>query len=107
MEPLEERIAQLEEKFREQERVVREQLIARQKSQEAREERTRDTRRETLVGSAILGAIKTGEWPRDKLLALLDRKLLRSEDRALFKLPPLELSEETGPDEISKEPGNF
>lgn len=112
MDPIEERLAQLEEKLREQERVLKGQLIARQKSQEAREERARDTRREILAGAAVLAAIKTGEWSRDKLLALLDLKLLRNVDRALFRLPPLQLSEQLEREELadetlSDEPSNF
>lgn len=104
MDPIEDRLAQLEEKIREQERIVKEQLIARKKAQDAREERARDTRREVLAGAAVLAAVKTGEWPRDKLLALLDLKLLRNADRALFRLPPMDLPEEP---EAEEEPGNF
>ena len=100
MDAIEERLAQLEEKLREQERALKEQVIARRKSQELREERARDTRREILVGAAILSAIKLGEWPRDKLMALLDLKLLRNVDRALFRLPPLELSEQLEREEL-------
>jgi hypothetical protein len=40
-----------------------------------------------LVGAAILAKVERGEWPKDKLLAMLDSALTRPADRNLFDLP--------------------
>ena len=45
------------------------------------------TSRQILIGAAILGKVERGEWPKDKLLAMLDVTLTRPDDRALFDLP--------------------
>jgi len=58
------------------------------RAQAAKAERSRDTRRKVLVGAVILARVERGEWPREKLLALLDTALTRPDERALFDLPP-------------------
>lgn len=50
-------------------------------------QRAEDTRRKILVGAAILAKVDRGEWPREKLLVMLDAFLTRADDRALFDLP--------------------
>ena len=35
----------------------------------------------------ILARVERGEWPKDKLLAMLDNALTRPDERALFELP--------------------
>ena len=66
---------------------ARKQLIeARKRAAESKLKRSQDTRRKILVGAAILGKVERGEWPREKLLALLDATLTRADDRALFDL---------------------
>ena len=75
MASIDERIAALETKLK-QEKAKKQQIESRQQ----------DTRRKILVGAAILAKVERGEWPKDKLLAMLDVALTRADDRALFDL---------------------
>jgi hypothetical protein len=83
---IEERIAALETKAQ-----TREGQEAANRSTQAggriKAKRSQDTRRKILVGAAILAKVERGEWPQDKLLAMLDASLTRADDRALFDLP--------------------
>jgi hypothetical protein len=67
--------------------------IGRLKSRHAQEERKRDTRRKLLVGALVLELVERGEWPRERLMEVLDRQLTRDIDRALFGLPPRKAAE--------------
>ena len=58
--------------------------IERIKARQGAEARKSDTRRKILVGAVILEMVESGEWPKDKLLNLMDKKLTRPIDRALF-----------------------
>jgi hypothetical protein len=79
-------IAALETKLKQAK--ARKQLVeARKRMAEQKVSRRQDTRRKVLVGAVILARVERGEWPRDKLLALLDSHLTRADDRALFDLP--------------------
>ena len=86
MATIEERIAALETKLK-QEKAKKQQIEARKRAAESKAKRSQDTRRKILVGAAILAKVERGEWPQDKLLALLDASLTRPDDRALFDLP--------------------
>jgi hypothetical protein len=86
MATIEERIAALEAKLK-QERARRQQIEARKRAIESKKRRSEDTRRKILVGGSILALVERGEWPRDKLLVLMDASLSRADDRALFGLP--------------------
>jgi hypothetical protein len=86
MATIEERIRALEEKLR-QEKAKKQKMEARKKSEAAKIDRGRDTRRKVLVGALILGRVDRGEWPREKLMAMLDDSLERADERALFGLP--------------------
>ena len=86
MASIDERIAALEAKLKQA--TAREQQIeARRESIGRNRRHSEDTRRKILVGAAILAKVERGEWPQDKLLALLDASLTRADDRALFSLP--------------------
>lgn len=85
---LADRIATLEAKLKEA-KAKQQQLEARQRAAEAKRTRQQDTRRKVLVGALILGRVERGEWPREKLLAMLDATLTRADDRALFELLPV------------------
>ena len=89
MATIEERIAALEAKLK-QEKAKKQQLEARKRAAESKAKRGQDTRRKILVGAAILAKVERGEWPQDKLLALLDASLTRADDRALFDLPAVQ-----------------
>lgn len=85
MATIDERIATLEAKLK-QEKARKQLIEARKRAAESKLKRSQDTRRKILVGAAILGKVERGEWPREKLLALLDATLTRADDRALFDL---------------------
>ena len=85
MPSIEDTIAALEAKLKQAKN--RKQLIEnRKRAIEQKLSRRQDTRRKVLVGAVILARVERGEWPRDKLLALLDSHLTRADDRALFGL---------------------
>ena len=85
MATIENTIASLEAKLR-QAKAKKQQIEARKRALETKEERAKDTRRKILVGAVILAKVERGEWPNDKLLAMMDSALIRSEDRVLFQL---------------------
>ncbi|RYF49103.1 MAG: mobilization protein [Cytophagaceae bacterium] len=86
MATIEDTIATLEAKLK-QAKAKKQQIEARKRAIETKEERANDTRRKILVGAAILAKVERGEWPKDKLLAMLDSALTRPADRSLFDLP--------------------
>ena len=69
-------------------KAQRQKIEARKRASAAKITRQQDTRRKILVGAAILSKVDRGEWPKDKLLAMLDSALTRDDDRALFELLP-------------------
>jgi large subunit ribosomal protein L7/L12 len=84
---IDERIAALEAKLR-QEKARKGQIESRRKMVEAKKQRSHETRRKVVVGAVILGKVARGEWPNEKLLALIEPALTRDDDRALFGLEP-------------------
>ena len=96
MATIEERIAALETKLK-QEKAKKQQIEARKRAAESKAKRSIDTRRKILVGAAILAKVERGEWPQDKLLAMLDASLTRADDRALFDLPAPQPEQPTAP----------
>ena len=92
----EQRLAELQEqqkKLEAQMKQKREKILRQQRQQQAnmaKEQRKVDTRRKVLVGAAVLHQLETGEWPQERLNALLNGFLTRNYDRALFSgLEPL------------------
>ena len=69
-------------------KAQKQQMEARQRAAAAKVTRQQDTRRKILVGAAILSKVDRGEWPKDKLLAMLDSALARVDDLALCELLP-------------------
>ena len=57
------------------------------KTREQTAERQRDTRRKILIGAAVLERVKSGKWPEERLLAMMDEFLTKDLDRQLFNLP--------------------
>jgi hypothetical protein len=88
MATIEERIAALETKLK-QEKAKKQKIEALKRAAESKAKRSIDTRRKILVGAAILAKVERGEWPQDKLLAMLDASLTRADDRALFDMPAM------------------
>ncbi len=89
MATIDERIAALEAKLK-QEKAKKQHIEARKRAMEAKKKRSEDTRRKILVGAVILARVERGEWPQEKLLAMLDAALTRDGDRALFDLPAIQ-----------------
>jgi hypothetical protein len=76
----------------------KQQLEARKRAAESKRKRTDDTRRKILIGAAILAKVDRGEWPRSRLLAMMNLTLTRPDDRALFDLPA---SDANSPDSMA------
>lgn len=89
MATIENTIATLEAKLK-QTKAKKQQIEARKRALETKEERAKDTRRKILVGAAILTKVERGEWPKEKLLNMLDATLTRTDDRKLFNLSLIE-----------------
>ena len=85
MATIENTISSLEAKLK-QAKAKKQQIEARKRALESKEERAKDTRRKILVGAVILAKVERGEWPKEKLLAMLDQTLIRKEDRDLFNI---------------------
>jgi hypothetical protein len=50
----------------------------------------RETRRKVLIGAAFLAKVDRGEIPEEKLLLMMNKFLIRRDERALFGLTPLD-----------------
>lgn len=87
MSVIEKRIEDLEIKLK-QAKALKQKQDAQLRAKLSKEQRAKDTRRKILVGAAILAKVERGEWPKDKLLAMMDATLSRNDDRALFDLEP-------------------
>jgi phage shock protein A len=85
---IEDTIAALETKLK-QAKAKKQQIEARKRTAEAKIQRSLDTRRKILVGAAILGKVEREEWPKEKMMEMLEKTLTRSDDRNLFGLQPL------------------
>ena len=87
MSSIDDRIASAEKRLQ-QLRAQREQMEARQLARVLKGQRADDTRRKILVGAVVLAAVERGEagWVREPLMALLNARLTRADDRALFSL---------------------
>jgi len=91
---IEQRISKAEEAVKiakeklKQAKALKQKQEAKQRAEDAKAHRTADTRRKILVGQAILAKVEGGDWPKDRLLEMLDKSLTRPDDRALFELPP-------------------
>jgi len=78
-------IATIEKRLK-QAKARKQQIEARKRAMGSKKNRANDTRRKILVGSAILAKVDRGEWPKARLLDMMNQTLTRSDDRALFDL---------------------
>lgn len=78
-------IAALEARLK-QAKARKQQLEAKKRAADSKRQRADDTRRKILVGAAILAKVDRGEWPRSRLLEMMNQTLTRPDDRALFDL---------------------
>ncbi len=65
------------------------------KAKEQAQKRKEDTRRKVLIGAVVLKMLKTGEMPKERLTAMLDKNLDSDRDRMLFDLPPKQDGDDT------------
>lgn len=86
IEKAKQRVKDLEDKLK-QAKALKQKAEARVKTAEAKKKRVDDTRRKILVGAAILAKVERGEWPKDKMLEMMNQQLTRADDRSLFGLP--------------------
>lgn len=82
------RIDELQEKLK-QAKALKSKIEARQKAAEWKKKRTEDTRRKILVGALALEMMGQDEGARARFMTRLDKYLTRTDDRALFGLPPV------------------
>jgi large subunit ribosomal protein L7/L12 len=87
MPKLDAQISTLQERLK-QLKLRQQRSDARKRTLEAQRERKSETRRKFIVGAVILEKAASGEFDRAQLQAWLDCALTRSDDRALFDLPP-------------------
>ena len=85
-----ERLAELEAR----KKALEAQMDAIQARQKERD-RKADTRRKVLAGAAILAEAERDPAAKQRLMALLDRHLVRDVDRAVFDLAPKAKAEPT------------
>lgn len=95
MASIEDKIAAAEKRAQEaakrlkQLKAQREMIEARKLQTILKGQRADDTRRKILAGALVLDMMERDEQTRAKFLARLDKYLTRTDDRALFGLPPL------------------
>jgi hypothetical protein len=78
-------IETLETKLK-QAKARKQQLEARKRTMESKKNRANDTRRKILVGAAIIAKVDREEWPKARLLDMMNQTLTRPADRRLFGL---------------------
>jgi hypothetical protein len=88
MAKLDEQISTLQERLTRL-KVRQQHIDARKRAIVAQRERKIETRREILVGELIIQKAKDGQMDAQLLRTWLDQALTRTDDRALFDLPPL------------------
>jgi hypothetical protein len=86
---LDEQISVLQDRLS-QLKLRQQRIDARQRAIDANRERKAELRRRILVGTLVLSKVRGGEVDSNLLRGWLDSGLTRTEDRALFDLPPLE-----------------
>lgn len=87
MPKLDEQISTLQDRLK-QLKLRQQRSDARKRAIEAQRERKAETRRKFIVGSVVLAKVQNGDIDAALLRTWLDQDLTRSDDRALFELPP-------------------
>ncbi len=87
MPKLDAQITTLEEKLK-QLKLRQQRIEARRKSIESKRERKADTRRKILLGAIVQAKVEQKVMDEKLLRGWLDEALSRTDDRALFDLPP-------------------
>jgi hypothetical protein len=87
MPKLDDQISTLQERLK-QLKLRQQRIDSRRRAIETMRERKAETRRQFVVGSVILAKVQEGAMDPMQLKDWLDQTLTRSDDRALFHLPP-------------------
>ena len=87
MAKLDDQIQSLQEKLK-QLKARQLAIENRKKAIESKRERKADTRRKILIGAVVMAKIEQKVMEEKVLRGWLDEALTRSDDRALFRLPP-------------------
>ncbi|MEA3106477.1 MAG: hypothetical protein QOI88_1082, partial [Gammaproteobacteria bacterium] len=87
MPKLDDQISTLQERLK-QLKLRQQRIDSRRRAIETMRERKAETRRQFVVGSVILAKVQEGAMDPMQLRDWLDQTLTRSDDRALFHLPP-------------------
>lgn len=82
------RIDELQQKLK-QAKALKSRIEARQKVVESKKKRTEETRRKILAGALALEMMDRDEGVKARFMTRLDKYLTRTDDRALFGLPPV------------------
>jgi hypothetical protein len=90
------RIDALEQRLK-QLKVRQQRMESRRRSLESRRARRDDLRRKILVGAVVLAKAEQGEIQQATLKEWLDSALTRPDDRSLFGLKPMIVSESDSP----------
>jgi prefoldin subunit 5 len=84
---LDAQIDALQEKLK-QLKIRQQNIEARKKAIASKRERKADTRRKILIGAVVMAKAEQKVMDEKLLRRWLDEALTRSDDRALFELPP-------------------
>ena len=88
MSTIEDRIKAQEEKLK-QLKALKQKQEAALKAEQAKKDRAAETRRKILAGALVLDMMNGDEETKTRFTARLDKFLTRTDDRALFGLPPV------------------
>ncbi len=91
---LNERITTLENRLK-QLKAKQQQIDTKRRTLESRRSRKEDTRRKILLGAVVLARVERGEMSESLVRQWLSEALTRSDDRALFSLPPTSVATKT------------
>lgn len=83
---IEDKIQALEEKLK-QAKALKQKKEARERVAAEKTKRMLDTRRKILIGACMLTETESDPDAKGRLDTVLDRRLTRPDDRALFNLP--------------------
>jgi len=95
MTTIDEKIAEIEEQAKKkikQLKAKKELIEARKVQALIKGKRSNDTRRKILAGAMTLEISERDEEARQRFIKQMDKYLIRTDDRALFDLPPLPMS---------------
>jgi hypothetical protein len=84
---LDEQISVLQDRLT-QMKLRQQRIDARKRALEAERQRKAELRRQILVGALVLSKMREGAFDPNLMRGWLDTSLTRSQDRALFDLPP-------------------